>query len=83
MRIGFMHASFLFRVRDVKARYTQQTGEWPDQLFLGPKEYMEFKEMCAEYAVFRRSETGGPSECDGMTIIGLMSDGLRVGRTVE
>lgn len=74
---------FLTRVCEAKARYTRETGEWPTQLFLGPKEYMEFKEMCASMPSFPRADGGTGSELDGMTIIGLMSDGLRVGRTVE
>jgi hypothetical protein len=77
-------SDFIQRVHEAKARYTQQTGDWPDQLFLGPKEYAEFNEMCREYAKFSATvAAGGLGECAGMTIIGLMSDGLRVGRTVE
>lgn len=76
-------STFLSRVHDAKTRYTRRTGEWPEQLFLGPKEYMEFREMCAEYPPGLMVSCSGPDECAGLTIIGLMSDGLRVGRTVE
>lgn len=74
---------FLSHVHDAKARYTRLTGDHPEQLFLGPREYMQFKELCREYATFQRTDCNISDECAGMTIIGLMSDGLRVGRTVE
>jgi hypothetical protein len=78
-----MHADFLSRVHDARARYVAKTGDYPEQLFLGPKEYMEFKEFVAGYALFQRTDGMTNSELSGMTIIGLMSDGMRVGRTVE
>lgn len=75
-------STFFSRVREAAARYTRETGEWPTQLFLGPKEYEEFNEMCLADPWHLDGMRLG-KECAGMTIIGLMSDGLRVGRTVE
>ncbi len=77
----------LSRVRSARDRYCRDTGEWPDQIFLGPAEYMEFKELLKEYATFSTHSDGidrrdGPDELMGMTIIGLMSDGVRAGHTV-
>lgn len=81
--------TLLQRVREAKDRYTQETREYPDQVFLGPAEYREFQELIHEYRTFYFSPQkgmdlkDGPGELLGMKIIGLMSDGLRVGHTVE
>lgn len=79
--------TLLERTRAAKELYCRKTGEWPDQLFLGPAEYREFTELIAEHATFYFSPRSGmdikdaPAELMGMKIIGLMSDGLRAGHT--
>ncbi len=73
-------SDFLSRVHDARIRYEHATGGHAAQLFLGPKEYWELKEMCAQYPASLAVPCSGPEECFGMTTIGLASDGLRVGR---
>lgn len=75
--------SLIQRTGEARVRFISNTGDDPDQLFLGPKEYHEFNQLCLEYGIHITypGTRRGPDEFMGMTIIGLMSDGLRVGRT--
>lgn len=73
------------RVLGAKARFTMKTGDWPTEIFLGPKEFMELKELVRSIPGNNPSgaffDIGTVKEFAGMKVIGLMSDGVRAGNT--
>lgn len=75
-----MSASISHRVYEAKARFTMKTGDWPTDIFLGPKEYAELKELVRGDVTYARMDTAvAHEEFAGMRVIGLMSDGVRAG----
>jgi len=68
------------RVKEAKTRFTMKTGDWPTDIFLGPREYAELKELIRGDMTYARMDTAvAHQEFCGMRVIGLMSDGVRAG----
>lgn len=84
MRIASMSdKSFVERVHDARVRFITRYRYDSSHLFLGPAEYHEFREWVTQSVLYARTDGKTTDEFAGMTIIGLMSDGLRVGITGE
>lgn len=69
------------RVLRAKNEFTRRTGMVADQLFLGPSEYHQFKENIHEMSHYAAADKSTHATFHGMTVIGLMSDGVRRGCT--
>jgi hypothetical protein len=82
--------TFLSRVYDVKYRFTRYHGFQATELFLGPKELQELKKYVFElgsgrFLIRDREIHSIKNEriLAGMKIIGLASDGIMAGISVE
>ncbi len=79
-----MSASISERVHNAKARFVMKTAEYPTDIFLGPKEYHELKELIRGNPMYERIDAiASHEEFAGMRVIGLMTDGCRAGISVS